>query len=177
MQRGQKVTLSQIYDVRDFHDSDAEAIASIYYHTIHRINCRDYSPEQVEAWAPLDALNAQRWREKHRRKPPLVAECKGRIVGFVELEDDGHIDCFYCHHDFQRQGVGSALMRAAIERATARGLLRLYAEVSITARAFFERWGFETVTENRVEIRGVELQNTIMERRLTDVTGKPGGRS
>ncbi|MHB1949598.1 MAG: GNAT family N-acetyltransferase [Gammaproteobacteria bacterium] len=41
----------------------------------------------------------------------MVAVMDDKIVGFAELEDNGHIDCFYCHHEYQGCGVGSALMR------------------------------------------------------------------
>lgn len=30
-------------------------------------------------------------------------------LGFVELERDGHIDCFYCHPDRIGQGIGARL--------------------------------------------------------------------
>ncbi len=43
---------------------------------------------------------------------------------------------------------------------------RAYAEVSITARSFFEAKGFQTVKQQTVQIRGVELINFVMEKLL-----------
>lgn len=38
--------------IRDYKESDANALWAIFYHTIRNINVRDYSQAQVEAWPP-----------------------------------------------------------------------------------------------------------------------------
>lgn len=64
------------------------------------------------------------------------------------------IDHFFCHYKFQGKGVGRAMMEYIIEQAKQRGISRLYSEVSITARPFYERMGFTLVREQQVEMRG-----------------------
>ena len=86
------------------------------------------------------------------------------IVGFAEFELDGHIDCFYCHHQWIGSGIGSALMNAIYERANQKKILRIFAEVSITARPFFEKQGFIITKEQTVVIKGVQLTNYKMEK-------------
>lgn len=86
------------------------------------------------------------------------------ILGFGELEASGHIDCFYCHRDHQGVGVGTALLAAIVAAAACLGVPKLFAEVSITARPFFERRGFRVVRELQTEVRGVTLVNYLMER-------------
>ena len=66
---------------------------NLFYDTVHQINIRDYSKEQVDAWAPKD-MDYQRWKDALFRKITYVADDNGKIVGFGELEDDGHIDRF-----------------------------------------------------------------------------------
>lgn len=149
--------------VREYRGSDAGALADIFYNTIHRVNSRDYSAAQINAWAPLESRDDARWAKRFRETRPFVAESNGRVAGFAELEGEGHIDCFYCHHDCQRMGVGAALMREILAAAHARGLGRLYAEVSVTARAFFGSFGFKAVRDEKVVLRGVSLQRTVME--------------
>ena len=51
-----------------------------------------------------------------------------------------------------------------------RGLKRIYSEVSITARTFFEKHGFRMVRENIVRMKDQELVNFIMEKELTEET-------
>ena len=42
----------------------------------------------------------------------------------------------------------------------------LYAQVSLTARPFFEHAGFEVVSEQHLLVRGVALKNFCMEKML-----------
>jgi len=86
------------------------------------------------------------------------------IVGFAEFEKNGHIDCFYVHHEWQGKGVGSALIKAIDERAKKQNIPRIFAEVSITAKPFFSHKGFHLVKEQTVMIRGVEMKNFVMEK-------------
>lgn len=152
--------------MRKYRSEDVQALAEIYYNTIHQINIRDYSEEQVDVWAPKTSLETEGWAKKFARTKPLVAVSNDVAVGFAEFEPDGHIDCFYCHHDWIGRGVGSALMKAIHERAGASKIGRIYAEVSITAKPFFEKHGFVTVTQQTVVREGVELTNFKMEKHL-----------
>ena len=151
--------------IRRGRPDDAEEASQLFYDTVHEINSRDYSPEQIEAWAPNN-MDADRWSRSLAEKTVFVADEDGEILGFAELEADGHIDRFYCHSKRQRCGVGTGLMREIESTARSRSIARLYAEVSTTARPFFERCGFKTVTEQRLEIRGVALTNYLMQKEL-----------
>ena len=88
--------------------------------------------------------------------------------GSGDLEDDGHIDMFFCRHDMVCQGVGGRLYQAIEDAARGLGLGRLFTEASITARPFFERQGFTAVTHNAFERNGVEITNLSMEKILAE---------
>jgi putative acetyltransferase len=156
--------MSNLISVRPFCPDDIPALFTLFKDTVHRVNSRDYSPEQVRAWAP-DVFNAARWATLAERFA-VVAEMDGQVVGFTDLESDGHIDRFFVHADHQGRGVGRALMGAVIGEAEQTGLTRLFAEVSITARPFFERHGFVVLAEQQVVVRGVAMTNYRMEWRL-----------
>ncbi|WP_419420812.1 GNAT family N-acetyltransferase [Legionella sp. D16C41] len=153
--------------VRSYQESDATALAAIYYHTIHQINSQHYSVEQINAWAPASSLQPDVWKAKWQKLLPLVAIDEGEIIGFAEFESNGHIDCFYIHHQYQGQGAGWALIKAIEGRAQNEQIPRLYAEVSITAKPFFERCGFSVSKQQKVLIRGAELTNYKMEKWLS----------
>jgi putative acetyltransferase len=138
-------------EIRRYRPGEERAIRDVFYGSMRNVVSRDYTPEQVRRWAPDDP-DMERWREKLSRTRPFVAVLAGRIIGFAELEPDGHIDRFYCHHEHQRQGVGSALMAEILAEAKRSGLTRLYAEVSVTALPFFLAKGFEVDKETN-EIR------------------------
>jgi len=136
---------------------------------VHHINSHDYTPAQINAWAPKDInkdINIDFWVNRLSQSITYVAEETDQIIGFGNLEPNGHLDCFYCHKDFQRMGVGSQLL-ATIE-ATARSLKiqTLFTEASITARPFFEAKGFRVITPQTVERRGQLFLNFVMEKSM-----------
>ena len=106
------------------------------------------------------------WRNKMKDLQPFVAEWDGVIVGYCDVQPDGLIDHFFCHHEYQGQGVGKSMMNHIVALANERDVSRLYSHVSITARPFFERFGFLVVNEQRISVRGQELINFAMERRV-----------
>ena len=152
--------------VRTHRNGDIPEISRLYYDTIHRINSKDYTPEQLDAWAPA-IPEPSFWRERFKKYHVYVAEADARIVGFTELDTMGHIDCFFVHHEWQRQGVGALLMDRIVDTAKDEGTPRLFAEVSITAMPFFRRQGFVVVRENEAVRRNVKLKQFAMERWLT----------
>ena len=89
----------------------------------------------------------EEWRERLKSKNPYVAVIDQKIVGFAELEADGHIDYFYCHQAYQAQGIGTALLKTLESEARKKELGSLYAEVSVTAYPFFRAKGFLVTKE------------------------------
>ena len=153
--------------IRPYKESDATSIASIYYHTIHHINKRDYTEEQLHAWAPKSSLSAAEWKSKWKNIPPLVATIDKSVVGFAALDIDKHfIDCFFVHHEYQNKGVGTALMKSVLEKAKSNHLTTIWSEVSITAQPFFKSRGFRVKKEQLVVMRMIEMKNFVMEIKL-----------
>lgn len=159
--------MPQQITIRKYTPADAQALAGIFYNTIHLINSQHYSKAQVDVWAPRSSFeNPEGWVKKFQRTEPWVALIGNEIVGFAEFEPDGHIDCFYCHHQWLGQGVGSALMQQIHLEAGQKKIARLFSEVSITAKPFFERHGFTTLCEQTILRNGVALNNFKMEKWL-----------
>jgi len=87
-------------NIRRYKTGEEQALWLLFYETVHKINCRDYSQAQLEAWAP-STIDPAPWKARLNRSNPFVAEENGKIVGFAEIENNGHIDCFYCAHNWQ----------------------------------------------------------------------------
>lgn len=151
--------------IRHYEEKDAYEIARLFYETVRSVNRADYSQEQVEAWAP-EIPDAALWHRRMSARITLVAEEGGEIVGFVELEEDGHLDMFYLRGDAVGRGVGKLLYRAVEREAHSLDLERIFTEASVTARAFFGRQGFRVLREQTVRRRGVGLTNFVMEKSL-----------
>jgi len=151
--------------IRDYQNADSEALADIFTRAVRQIARRDYSPAQIAAWAP-QMHDTEAFGARRPAIPPLVAEYKNKIAGFTALDAEGHIDMFYVDPDFQRRGVGSAMLRFVTARAQSARCKRLYGEVSITARPVFERHGFKVLAYQTVETNGQALGNYRMEKLL-----------
>jgi putative acetyltransferase len=151
--------------LRAYRPEDAPALLALFRDTIRRVNSRDYSPEQVAAWAS-DDIDPVGWAARFTGRFVPVAEEAGRPVGFAELEPDGHIGRVYVSADHQGRGIGRLLLNAIVSEARRVGLARLFTEASITARPFFEAVGFAALAPQVVKCRGVEFVNYRMERVL-----------
>lgn len=152
--------------IRLFEKQDAEQVARLFHETVREINIRDYSTEQVVAWAP-DNIHFRDWEKICSNRFTYVADDQGEIAGFGELEHNGHIDCFYCHKNYQRCGVGSKIYQAIEAKALDLDLSHLITEASITAKPFFQHLGFSIVKEQQVTCRGKIFSNYLMEKSLS----------
>ena len=149
--------------IRNYKENDEKILWEIFFHAIRNINIRDYSQEQVEAWAP-DECDAVAWKKRMDGLNSFIAEIDGVVVGYTDLQPSGLIDHFFCHHEYQGRGVGRTLMNHVFAIGKERGIKRYYSEVSITARPFYQRLGFKVTKEQEVEIRGQKLKNFVMEK-------------
>lgn len=151
--------------IREFQPGDEASLRALFYQTVRHINRNDYSQAQVEAWAP-DEYDDKQWSARIRALKPFIATIDNNLAGYADLQDDGYIDHFFCHKDYQGMGVGKSLMQQIVNSAKARKITKLHAQVSITAKPFFQHFGFQLFKAQQVEIRGQTLTNYLMERPL-----------
>jgi hypothetical protein len=71
--------------IREFRSEDTPSIVRLFHDTVHKVNVRDYSIEQVNAWAP-ERADIEPWLERLGGGITLVAEENHAIVGFARLE-------------------------------------------------------------------------------------------
>ncbi|NGX50120.1 MAG: putative N-acetyltransferase YafP [Candidatus Anoxychlamydiales bacterium] len=152
--------------IRSYRLEEAKALMYIFYNTIHKVNIKDYTLEQVDAWAPKENLKIEDWQERFKKSNPIVAIVDEKIVGFAEFGSDGYIDCFYIHHEWIGKEIGTALMKEIFLRAKKNNIKRIFVDVSITAKPFFEKKGFMVLSKQTIIRKGVELTNYQMEKRF-----------
>lgn len=151
--------------IREFRAGDEEALRRIFVRAIRETASKDYSDEQVRTWAP-DQWDREVWGKRLQGIAPFVAEEEGEAVAYADVQPEGYIDQFFVSPDVGRRGVGSALMRRIHEKAEELRLESLWSNVSITARPFFEKWGFEVVEQQSVHIGDVAFTNFRMRKSL-----------
>lgn len=145
-------------EIRRYQSGDCREIAELFYWTVHRVNVRDYSEEQLDVWATGD-VDLEVWDRSFREHFSLVAVENERIVGFGDMDETGYLDRLYVHADYQRQGIGTAICDE-LERAV--NVSQFVTHASITARPFFEGRGYKVVKEQQVERSGIYLTNFVM---------------
>jgi putative acetyltransferase len=150
--------------IRKFRPGEEMALWQLFHDTIHHVNSANYSIEQINAWAP-DQVDHERWRIRINDLDPFVVEHEQQIIGYADIQPSGYIDHFFVHYQWQRRGVGTLLMQAIHAVAEQHQIPRLFSQVSITAQPFFAAWGFVVEAEQIVQVRGVEMANTRMEKR------------
>lgn len=153
--------------IRSFKPDDSASLASIYHEAVQVVGSNYYTPDQVEVWSP-QPVPPERFlaRVSDGRSVFVAIEDNDNPIGFIELEFDGHIDCFYCHPDFVGTGVGAVLYDRLESSARSAGMSRLYVEASEVARGFFLRMGFSLIGRRDFELSSVLIHNYSMEKFL-----------
>lgn len=146
--------------IRKYKSSDCEEVAELFYNTVHTVNAKDYTKEQLDVWATrkidLDSFNKSLIEHYS-----LVAIEDGIIIGFGDIDKTGYLDRLFVHKDYQGRGVATAICYK-LEQNTLKN--KIITHASITAKPFFEKKGYKVIKEQQVERKGVLLTNYIMEK-------------
>jgi ribosomal protein S18 acetylase RimI-like enzyme len=103
-------------DIRRMESGEAEAVATLVMASFSECVAADYGPEGVETFTEF-ARPASLIERDQTDHSTLVAEADGRLLGMVQLQRPGHVRMLFVAPDMQRQGIGRALLDAALEIA------------------------------------------------------------
>ena len=154
----------------DYNQKYKKQIPILFINTIHKTCNKEYTKEQLNAWANPN-INYESWEKRLDRTKPYLAVIDDNLVGFAEFYDD-YIDCFYVHHEYQGQGVGKALMNHILDIASKNGIKIVRVDASITAKAFFESFGFVETRKNEIKRDNQVLINYTLELNLQNLSIK-----
>lgn len=146
--------------IRKYEKIDFTEVAELFYITVHSVNLKDYSQKQVDAWA-TGKLDSDRWNKSLLENYSIVAIEEKRIVGFGDIDKTNYLDRLYVHKDFQGRGVATAICDELEKQANGN---KISVHASITAKPFFEKRGYKTLKEQKVELAGIFLKNYVMEK-------------
>ncbi len=152
--RSAPIPRSRDITIRPATGGDLGEINAIYNYYVAHSTC-------VWETTPCSEAERKAWYEEHGETMPiLVAECDGRILGWASLSSfrtaytlAGTLeDSIYVHHDFQRQGIGSALLTRLIQAARRKGLRSILANISADQEPsirLHEKFGFQKAAHLR----------------------------
>ncbi|WP_449374665.1 GNAT family N-acetyltransferase [Arthrobacter psychrolactophilus] len=125
----------------------------------------DYTAEQIQAWARPQEREIATWHTAMQARNTYIASIDGVPAGFSDVDGQGYIDMMFVAPAYLRRGVAQQLLRHIEEFAQSEGMSELTANVSITARRFFEHHGFVVQAEQHPVMLGVQLTNYAMKKR------------
>ena len=146
--------------IRKYAPSDCEYLAGLFYQTVHTVNAKDYTKEQLDAWAS-GSVDLEEWNRTFSEHDTMVAVKDNRIVGFGDIDATGYLDRLYVHKDYQNQRIATAICK---ELEKVADVDKITVHASITAKPFFMSRGYEIRKEQQVIRGGISLTNYVMEK-------------
>ena len=147
-------------EIRMYRPSDCKILTELFYNTVHTVNARDYTEEQLNVWATGE-VDLEKWNQSLQEHFSVVAVDNGTVVGFGDIDHTGYLDRLFVHADYQGKGVGTAICNQ-LEQAVQGTIVT---HTSITAKPFFEKRGYSVMKEQSVERQGIFLTNYRMEKK------------
>lgn len=145
--------------IREYKSSDCKEMAELFYNTVHTVNAKDYTKEQLDAWAS-GKVDLEKWDQSFQEHFSIVAVEKEIIVGFGDIDKTGYFDRLFVHKNYQGEGIATAICNCLELKVKG----KIVTHASITAKVFFEKRGYKIVKEQQVEHKGIFLKNYIMEK-------------
>lgn len=147
-------------ELRKYRQENCKTLTELFYNTVHTVNAKDYTEEQLNAWA-TGQVDLEQWDRSLQEHNTLVAVENGTIVGFGDMDKTGYLDRLFVHREHQGEGIATAICDQLEQAVT--GTVTTHA--SITAKPFFEKRGYQVVKEQQVERKGILLTNFVMEKK------------
>lgn len=143
--------------IREYQSSDCKELAELFYNTVHTVNAKDYTKEQLDAWATGE-IDLKQWNQSFQGHYSIVAVDGKIIVGFGDIDKTGYLDRLYVHADYQKKGIATGLCNQLEQKVPG----NIVTHASITARPFFEKRGYKVIKKQQAERQGIFLTNFVM---------------
>lgn len=151
--------------LRNYGQKDCDEIYKLFYNTVHSVNAKDYSKNQLDVWAKK-IFDSKVFCKSFNEHYTIVAEKNRIVVGFGNVNYQGYLNMLYIHKDLQNKGIATAIVNK-LETYTIQNKTKFIStHASITARPFFERRGYITIKEQQVIRDNIYLTNYVMEKQL-----------
>lgn len=145
--------------IRKYESTDCKELAELFYNTVHTINAKDYTKEQLDAWAS-GQVDLEKWDQSFQEHFTVVAVENGIIVGFGDIDTTGYFDRLYIHKNNQRKGIATAICDQLESKVQG----KIVTHASVTAKPFFEKRGYKVLKEQQVVRKEIFLKNYVMEK-------------
>lgn len=123
--------------LRAYKPDDCLTLAELFYQTVHTVNAKDYTVQQLAVWA-TGQVDLEAWDQSFLEHTTVIAEANGTVLGFGDMDNTGYLDRLYVHRDFQNKGVATAILAALEQKALLAEICHFVTYASITAKPFLK---------------------------------------
>lgn len=84
---------STMLTISPYYQGVEKELFEVFRNAITQVCSKDYSEEQISAWAPAE-YDHTKWKSRIDAIEPFVAVIDGEVVGYADIQNDGYIDHF-----------------------------------------------------------------------------------
>jgi putative acetyltransferase len=158
--------MQEALNIRWAAPADYAGLADVMFDAVRHGPSR-YNERQRERWVSKPREGPE-WTERLDRQAIILAEARGRLLGFMSLAADGYIDFAYIRPSARGSGLFRRLYAEIEDRARAAGEARLWVHASLMAEPAFAAMGFQVIEREEVSIGDETFARSRMDKRLRD---------
>lgn len=140
--------------------ADAQAICDLHIATVKALCAPFYESRVIEGW--LRGRIPDGYLRGIERGMIFVADGNGEVIGWGEAHP-GEVDAIFVDPRYARRGIGSLLLKRALETAT-KGGGTIKVESTLNAVPFYQRFGFHMVGHGTQRRNDVDVPVATMEK-------------
>ena len=146
--------------IRQARREDAPRLHELHSAAVRSLCASHYSPEIIDGW--LQNRHPDGYLPPIERGVMFVAEMGARIIGFGEAAT-GVVVAVYVDPSATQQGVGSTILRYAVEMARRDHDGPIRVESTLNASRFYERHGFREIERLSIKRNLVDVPVVLLE--------------
>lgn len=158
--------LKPSYAIRRLTQEDIPEMCEMFRETVLNVNIKDYTQEEAEDWASCGESEAHVRELLSAHHFVAAIDEQGTIIGFSSMNAEGYLHSMFVHKEWQGKGVATRLLAEVEKKAEEYGVREITSEVSLTARPFFEKRGYEVVKAQKHRANKLLLTNFVMRKQI-----------
>lgn len=154
--------------IRRYQPADCIRIVQLFFDVVRSGSTEEYPIAQLAEWAGTD-VEISDWAKSFAEHYTVVAEDDGgELVGFGDLNPNGHFDRLFVRRDRHRCGVASLISDELERFAGEHAIAVVFTQSCAASRPFFEGRGYRVMKRQPLEDHGATYENYIMRKIISE---------
>lgn len=136
-------------EVRRALHEDAAHIIIAHRRSIRELCSKDYSPEQIAAWAGIN-FQEERWRKTIDQDMVwVISDRQNNIFGFGHMQFQGDCEAevrgLYFVPEITKKSFGKEIFKLMFEECKKKNIQTIHLTATRTAKAFYDKMGLKQI--------------------------------